>query len=76
MAGIVTMAVPLALDVKTCLPRPARRIPCPQFFLQQKEEWPDVDPGTAAAMPSYDRTLLMRQSVFSMASPAGSVHRA
>ena len=58
VAGIVTMAVPLALDVKTqFLLRLAANSLSAVLPFSKKKNGPDVsDPGTAAAMPSYDRT--------------------
>ena len=59
VAGLVVIAVPLELDLKSqTVLKLARRVPI-DFFLPfvKKENGPDVsDPGVAAAMPSYDRT--------------------
>ena len=59
VAGLVVIAVPLELDLKSqTVLKLARRVPIDLFLpFVKKENGPDVsDPGVAAAMPSYDRT--------------------
>ena len=59
VAGLVAIAVPLELDLKSqTVLKIARKVPIDLVVpFVKKDNGPDVsDPGVAAAMPSYDRT--------------------